>query len=70
MDYLVKIAVFGGWLALLYYVIDYFLGELSFQIPAVCALQVFDIPQVLNFIFSSYLSCFIAKKILSFWQSA
>jgi len=70
MDYLVKVGIFAGWLALLYFVINYFLSKLSFQIPALCALQVFDIPQVLNFILSSYISCFIAKKILSFWQSA
>jgi len=70
MDYLVKIGIFGAWLALLYFVIDYFISQLSFKLPALCALQFFDIPQILNFILSSYISCFIAKKILSFWQSA
>ena len=70
MDYLVKVGVFAFWLGLLYFIINYFISTLSFQIPAYCSLQIFDIPKILNFILSSYISCFIAKKILQFWQSA
>lgn len=70
MDYLVKVGIFAAWLGALYFLIDTFILPLSFKLPFYCLLQQFAIPSVLNYLLSGLLSCFITKKILSFWQSA
>jgi hypothetical protein len=69
MDYLVKVIIFVPFMALVYYVIDYFLAILQPYIASVsigAALCQFGVFTGLNIFFSILLPAFIAREVLDF----
>jgi len=73
MDYLVKFALFGIWIGLLYFFVDsakdallgYF-NNISF-VPLLDKLGIID---GINLFLSVLISCFISKQIIDFWKSS
>jgi len=69
MDYLVKVVIFIPFMALVYFVIDYFLGTLSTHIASVsitAALCQFGVFTGLNVFFSILIPAFVAREVLDF----
>ena len=72
LNIVIKIALFGVFLSLLYLVIDYFIGliQANLNLPFIDLLSYLGVVQALQVLISISIASYIANQVIAYFRSA